>query len=90
MIGGDHVVQYAQAVALLCLKQPVEPAFAVPGKLQEELPLVALMGYVSGVSGQVVSFGSGHAPLPLSLDGQFPYLKQGLKPEKSPVLEVFS
>jgi len=65
MVGGDNVVQHAQAEALLCLEQPVEPPPAVTGELEKKFFLVAAMGNVPDVIWQKAAVGTRHRTLSL-------------------------
>jgi hypothetical protein len=49
------------AEALLSLKEPVKPAPAIPGKLQEKFFLMATMGDVPHLSGNVMPIRSRHS-----------------------------
>ena len=60
VVGGDRVVQDMEIIALLRFEEPVEPPFAIGGKLEQEILPVAPVGDVPGVSGQVTAACSGH------------------------------
>lgn len=60
MVRGGDVIEYAQPVAFSGFKKPTHPTSAVSGKFEQPFLLMAPVGYVPGVSGQEVSFGSGH------------------------------
>ena len=44
MVGGDHVVEDAEAISFLCLEQPFNPVPPVSGKLQKKFSFVTTMG----------------------------------------------
>jgi hypothetical protein len=44
MIGGDCVIEDAEAMAFLCLKEPLEIPAAVSGKFQEKFFLMTSVG----------------------------------------------
>jgi hypothetical protein len=64
VVAGDRVVQDLQSEALLRLEQPLQPSLAVAGELQEKLPLVAAVGDVPDLPGDVMPIGSRHVSVP--------------------------
>jgi hypothetical protein len=60
MVRCGHIVEDAQPIPFLGFKEPAHPRSAVFGKFEKKFFLVAPVGYVPDVSGQEVSFGSGH------------------------------
>ena len=60
VVGRDSIVEDFQAVSLLCLEQPIEPAPAVLREPQQEILFVAAVGDVPNLAWDVVTIGSGH------------------------------
>jgi hypothetical protein len=61
MIGGDRVFEYLDTESLAGLAEPGHEPVAVMSKLQQEVLLVATMGYVSDAAGDVMPIGSCHS-----------------------------
>jgi hypothetical protein len=70
MIRCHHVVQHTQPITLPSLEQPFDPTAPVPGKLQQKLLLVAPMGNVPDLVGNVISIGPRQLII-LCLEGPF-------------------
>ena len=64
VVGGGDVVEDRASIALLRLKEPGDPLLTIPGKLEEELLLVAPVGDVPAIARDVVPVGSGHPVKP--------------------------
>ena len=60
VVAGDHIIEDPQFIALLGFKQPTYPGSSVSCKFEKKFPLVAPVRNVPGVSGEEVSFRSGH------------------------------
>jgi hypothetical protein len=60
MIGGDHVIQDAQAKAFPGSKQPSNPALSIPGKSKQKLFFMTSMGNVPDMARQEMTIGSRH------------------------------
>jgi hypothetical protein len=65
MIGGDRIIQDAEAIALPRLKQPLEVTAAVAGKFQEEFLLMTPMGDMPNTTGYVMPVCPWHSVLTL-------------------------
>jgi hypothetical protein len=50
VVRSNYVVEYRQAIAFSCFKQPIPPANAIPFELEEKFPVVAPVGKVPDVS----------------------------------------
>jgi len=55
VIGGHHVIQYAEAITLLRIQKPVEVTAAVPGKLEKEFFLVTPVSDIPDIAWYEVS-----------------------------------
>jgi hypothetical protein len=64
VIGGSHVIQDTESVALFSLKQPSDPGPTVIGEFQEKFLLVASMGDMPDMTRQEISIGSRQAHSP--------------------------
>jgi hypothetical protein len=64
VIGGSHVIQDTESVALFGLKQPSDPGPTVIGEFQEKFLLVASMGDMPDMTRQEISIGSRQARSP--------------------------
>jgi hypothetical protein len=63
VIRGTHVIEDDRPIALLRLKEPIEPALSVFAKFQQEFLLMATVGSVPCMTGQVMSTGSWYTVL---------------------------
>jgi hypothetical protein len=63
VIRGAHGIEDDRPIALLRLKEPIEPALSVFAKFQQEFLLMATVGNVPCMTGQVMSTGSWHTVL---------------------------
>ena len=64
-IGGHGIVENVQPVTLLRIEQPLKPTFPIPHEFEKEFLLMATMGDVPDLSGNVMTVGSCHPILPL-------------------------
>lgn len=71
VIRGNDIVQYRKAVSFARFKEPVNPAFAIPAKLEQKFSLVATMRDVPDVAWQYVPVCSCHSPLPYDRSLQY-------------------
>ncbi len=60
VVGSDNVVEYPQAEAFLGFEEPGMPTTSVLGEFQEEFFLVAAVGDVPHLSGNMMSVRSRH------------------------------
>ena len=86
MVGGHHVVEHAQAEALLGFEKPLEITTPVSAKLQQKSFLVAPVGNVPNVTWDVMPIRPWHPMVPF-LEGPFAHQKQHPKPENRPILQ---
>jgi len=80
VIRGHHVVEHAQAKALLCLEKPLEITAAVPGKLEQEFLLVAAVRNMPNTSRNVMPICPRHSIEPF-LESPFCGQKYHPKPQ---------
>ena len=64
MVGSDGVVENIQPISLLRLEQPLKPPLPVPHKLKKELLLMATVGNVPDLSGDMMTVGPRHLVFP--------------------------